>query len=70
MRFFHSASVLLTSIPHACACQVISKENAGPIFILIVVGIFQGLAGLPREDLPLWVQDAIPLVLGKQYEIR
>ena len=49
--------------------NVFSKENAGPWVILITVFIFEGLAALPRESLPPVVQQAIPLVLGRQYSV-
>jgi hypothetical protein len=45
-----------------------SPQNAGPWAILLVVAVFQGLAALPRDDLPVWLQQAIPIVLGSQYE--
>ena len=47
--------------------KVFSPENAGPWAILVVVIVFEGLAVLPRDQLPPLLQDLIPLVLGKQY---
>ena len=44
---------------------IFSAQNAAPFAILLIVGIFQGL--LPfRDSLPIWLQDLIPVVLGRQ----
>jgi hypothetical protein len=44
---------------------VFSAKNAGPFAILIIVGVFQGLLPI-RDSLPVWLQDLIPVVLGRQ----
>lgn len=46
---------------------VFSPENAGPWLILLVTGVFQGLATLPREQVPEPLASLIPVVLGQQY---
>jgi hypothetical protein len=48
--------------------KLFGPENAGPWLILVVVwGFLALIAVVPREDLPPFVQDLIPLVLGRQY---
>lgn len=47
--------------------RILTLENAGPFGILFVVGVFQGLAALPPDDLPPWLLDLIPTVLGSQF---
>ncbi len=47
--------------------QVFTLQNAGPWLILLVITVFQGLAALPREDLPPQLAELIPTVLGSQY---
>ena len=49
--------------------RVFTPENAGPWAILITVLAFEGLATLPRDSLPGWLQTLIPLVLGCQYAV-
>ena len=44
---------------------IFSAQNAGPFAILIIVGAFQALLPI-RDQLPVWLQDLIPLVLGRQ----
>lgn len=55
-------------IPWDGPAPLLSAANAGPLAILAVVFLCQGLAGLPREDLPPIVQQLIPLVLGRQFD--
>lgn len=54
-------------IPWDGPAPLLSAANAGPLAILAVVFLFQGLAALPREDLPPIIQQLIPLVLGRQF---
>ena len=55
--------------------RIFNPVNAGPWLILVTVILFEGLQlavrleVIPRESLPSFVQAAIPLVLGKQYEL-
>merc|ERR1719478_332035 len=55
--------------------RIFNPVNAGPWLILVVVLLFEGLTiadrldVIPRESLPPFVQAAIPLVLGKQYDL-
>ena len=44
---------------------VFSAQNAGPWAILVLVGTFQALLPI-RDQLPVWLQDLIPIVLGRQ----
>ena len=45
--------------------SIFSAQNAGPFLILIVIGVVQSLLPI-RESLPMWVQEIIPVVLGRQ----
>ena len=47
--------------------KIFTPENAGPWLILLVTLAFECLAVLPRESLPPFLQELIPLVLGSQY---
>jgi len=47
--------------------QLFTAQNAGPWLIILVITVFQGLAALPREDLPPQLAELIPTVLGSQY---
>jgi len=56
------------SVDFSWTQRIFTLENAGPFAILLVVGIFQFLAALPPGDLPPWLADLIPKVLGSQYQ--
>jgi len=58
---------LYGSVDYSWIKNVFTLQNAGPFAILIVIGVFQGLAAMPRDDLPPWVAELIPKVLGSQY---
>eukprot|EP00966_Prymnesium_polylepis_P050474 1168613-Prymnesium_polylepis.1 len=48
--------------------NVFTKDNAGPWLILLITVSFQILNALvPYDDLPPLLQQAIPLILGRQY---
>ena len=47
------------------APSIFSAQNAAPFAVLIIIGTFQALLPI-RDQLPVWLQDLIPIVLGRQ----
>ena len=62
------ANVLMTE-SEDWTSKIFSAENAGPWLILVVVLLFEGLNVLTRlgVELPPFLADLIPLILGEQY---
>jgi hypothetical protein len=58
---------LPSGVDFAWTQRIFTLENAGPFAILLVVGVFQGLAAMPPDDLPPWLVNLIPTVLGSQF---
>ena len=54
-----------SGVDYSWTKNVFTINNAGPFAVLIVIGVFQSIAG--RDDLPPWLVELIPRVLGSQY---